>query len=70
MKKTEIKRIEKEKKKLEKQMQKRENAIENNRIWEDCEDNGKRPEGAPDPWWYSRRKVCLNEIIGEYKYPM
>ena len=61
-----MKRIEKEKKRLEKQALKQNpNHIPTN-FWEDCEGS---IEGG-EMWWCERRKQCLNELLADYKYPL
>jgi len=59
LKKTELKRQEKEQKRIEKQQHKHGSTVA---IWEDGE--------TGDPWWQYGKKICLNEIISEYKYPL
>ncbi len=61
LKKTEIKRLEKEQKRLEKQLHKQgsSSAVA---IWEDGE-NGEQ-------WWHYGKKMCMNDIITDYKYPL
>jgi hypothetical protein len=61
LKKTELKKMERDKKRLEKAKLKQ---LAVARVWEDSEG------GGVDPWWYAKRKLCLNEIIQHYKYPM